>query len=92
MMLSVAFSYTHQRGETMAKRTGGLPTGLKGLDPNELECIKSAASELNLSLPDFMVHARLRGGKYLESVLAEHLHKHRGGPERGGPRSQISSE
>jgi hypothetical protein len=76
----------------MAKRTGGLPTGLKGLDTDELECIERAASALNLSLPDFMVHARFGGEKYLESVLSEYLHKHRGGPERGGPKSKGSAD
>ena len=72
----------------MAKRTGGLPGFLRSLDPDELECIEKAAADLNLSLHYFVGYARLQGEGYVESILADHLDRHRGGPKRGGQESK----
>ena len=54
----------------MAKRTGNkMPTVLRSLSPNELECIEAYAKKHGMNIRQFVGHARRLGADFLPGVL-----------------------
>ena len=72
----------------MAKRSGQLPSVLKSLEADELECIKDEAARLGISLTKFVVHAMAQGEGYIEGILKEFVHKYRGPASAPGSETQ----
>lgn len=55
----------------MAKRIRNLPTVLRSLSPDELECIRKEATRLGLTAHQFVVHAKTQGSDYIGSLLED---------------------